>query len=490
MKEKWTANLLYRFTPLLILFFAISFGVFFIISNNGSDNNAVIGINATSRILNGFFGALLTSMALIITLTSNLYTPRLAKIFVEHPLTILGMGFILLANLTIILGGLVPHHNIWSKVLYVTSFIFCILAVGGIIPYLYYVSQFIKPTFFLPILRKQIISRLSTIRDQKVDYDYKSSTFHSFEVLSNMAYTAAQRNDKGLLLLVLSESYEVVTHLIHNYNNEKSTWRLYEPFFVPGMTQEARFFLEKEKDWPEAYFIGRLTKILNGLSSNQNDVIPFYCEKILETLDEAIEQKRDNVVELHLMTLNALFRNAIDQENYEKIQTLSYYYRLAIELIPTDGQHIHFATRSFLHYAQIASKKHQTVALESMLFDLGRIILYFSYEGEDIATSFLKDAILPNMDTTFFESKVGPIYFKTMTKAYWEALSRKKEDLATLLFNEFIKNEDHLKASTRELLCYKREMHWELNDRLLSFSHMSEGATKLASNYFKMKKAS
>lgn len=492
MRSTWKKNLVSRFTPILMLFFAATFGVFFIIAGDNSNSpNTFTGIAAASRILNGFFGALLTSMALIITLTANLYTPRLAKIFVEHPLTLLGMGFILLANLSIILGGLIPSNNSLHVVLNTTSFLLSLIAIGGIIPYLYYVSQFIKPTFFLPILRKQVISKLDDIREKKVSYDFKASTFHSFEVLSNIAYTAAQRNDKGLLLLVISESYEVVIDLIHKFPKEKTTWRLFEPFFVPGMTQEARYYLEKEKDWPEAYFIGRLTKIINSLSKNQNDVIPFYCEKLLETLDESLEQNRGSVIEIHLMTLNALFRNGLDENDDEKIQSLSYYYRLAIELMPANSSHLNFATRSFLHYGEIASKNNRTVALETILFDLGRIILYFSYESEELAIHFIRSSILKNMDTSYFESKVGPIYYRTMTKAYWEALARKNNDLATIIFSEFIKDHRYLQKSTNQLLRYTRNLHWELNDRLLSFSHMSDHACRLATEYtLELQKAS
>lgn len=492
MTNNWKNRLVYRFTPLLLLFFTAIFGVFFILAGDGSSGqNTYPGIAAASRILNGFFGALLTSMALIITLTANLYTPRLAKIFVEHPLTLIGMAFILISNLSIIVGGLISSNNPLYTIFNIASYILCLIAIGGIIPYLYYVSQFIKPTFFLPILRKQIIEKLNSIREKKVSYDFKASTFYSFEVLSNIAYTAAQRNDKGLLLLVMSESYEVITNLIHNYPKEKSTWRLFEPFFVPGMTQEARFYLEKEKDWPEAYFIGRLTKIINGLSKNQNDVIPFYCEKILETLDESLEQNRSSVVEIHLMTLNALFRRGLDENDDEKVQSLSYYYRLAIELMPPNSSHLSFSTRSFLHYSEIAFKNNQIVALETILFDLGRIILYFSYESEELAMSFIEKTILENMDTMYFESKVGDVYYRTMTKAYWEALARKNDNLASLIFSKFIKDDRHLRTSTCQLLKYTRTLHWELNDRLLSFSHMSDPACKIAKKYFyKLKKIS
>ena len=51
-----------------------------------------------ARVVSAFWGAVLTAIVLIISLTSNTYTPRLSSIFVHQPVTLIGLGTLLLCN--------------------------------------------------------------------------------------------------------------------------------------------------------------------------------------------------------------------------------------------------------------------------------------------------------------------------------------------------------------------------------------------------------
>lgn len=480
--ERVKKGIIFQIIPLLVIGYTLSVGLAILLWSNDIHSPSS-GLAATNRMLNSFFSALLTSMALIITLTSNLYTARLSKIFVTHPLTVIGMGFILISNLLVMICNITSPENPHYHSLYLASFIISCLAIGGIIPYLYYVSQFIKPSYFLPLLKHQVLKKLNRIRKEAVPLEFKESCFESFEVLSNIAYTAAKRDDKHLIYMVFNRSYEIVNDLISNYEDEQSTWRLYEPSFIVGISQEARFYLEKEKEWPEAYFMGRLTKIVNNLNKQNNEIIPFYCEKLLETLDEAIDQNRETLIDLHLMTLNSLFNRAVEAKDNDRFQSISYYYRLAIELLINNPIHLKFAVESFFHYA-LQSHRHQLKnALETMFFDLGRIILYCAYEDEKLAINFVSKNILPLIEERVTEAEHQEVLLKTMAKTYWESASKGQKDLASHVFNTFIKDELKLRAATRPLLRYRRPLHREFNDRLLSFSYLTENALFLAEEF-------
>lgn len=479
-------KILYTYTPILLLISFLITGVYYIgLSSTKIDTeNLSKWLPFANRLVIGFLAALLTSMALIITLTSNLYTPRLARLFVHHPFTILGMGFILLSNLFLILVNLFPETHLIYRPLLVVGYIFTILAIGGIIPYLYFISLFIKPSYFLPLLEKQILEGLIHVKTKKSDLAVKTEVFFTFDVLANIAYTASKRDDKQLMFQVFDSIHEVLNELMQNYDKESTPWRKADPFFIQGISQEGRYHLEKEYTWPEAYILGKVTKILSHLQSHHNEVIPFVCEKLLETIDEAVYHKRENLIEMHLMVFNSLFRTSLNNSDLERFQSMSYYYRLAIELIEENPKMMNFATKSFIHYAEVARKKNMPVALETVLFDIGRIILYFAYEAEDIAINYIQNYILKYIDQeSLKESSLSDIYYVAMVKTYWESKGKGFEQLSKTINSSLISNEKkHLKALKR-VLDFNRTLHWEFNDRLLSFTCLSDNARELATNY-------
>lgn len=484
-------KVIFTYCPIVIIFTFLALGIFYL----GSSTSGLLETNLNkwlpyaNRLVIGFLAALLTSMALIITLTANLYTPRLAKLFVQHPLTIIGIGFILVSNLFIILVNLFPESHAMYRPLLIMGYTLTIIAIGGIIPYLYFVSQFIKPSYFLPLLEEQIKIGLSTIKNKKNDLKLKLEVFDTYDVLANIAYTASKREDKQLMFQVFNSLHEVFTELMQNYDKEITPWRKADPQFLQGISQEGRFHLEKELIWPEAYMLGKIEKILSHLQKSHNEVIPFVCEKLLETLDEALYHERGTIVEMHLMVFNSLFRTSLNNKDLERFQSMSYYYRLAIELLEEDHTMMTFATQSFIHYADVARRRNMPVALETVLFDIGRIILYFSYEDEDLAIRYVNNYILKNFDQDLLkESSYSDIYFTAMTKTYWESKGKGFDRLSKTIFSDLIANEaKHMKA-LKKLLEFKRSLHWEFNDRLLSFAHLSDNAHALAEKFYENNK--
>ncbi|WP_127714005.1 hypothetical protein [Halobacteriovorax sp. HLS] len=438
-----------------------------------------------NRLVIGFLGALLTSMALIITLTSNLYTPRLAKLFVHNPITILGMGFILVCNLTLILVNLFPETHLLYRGLLILGYVLTICAIGGIIPYLYFISLFIKPNYFLPLLQKQILDGLIYVKTVSNEEAVKNEVFYTFDVLANIAYTASKRDDKQLMFQVFDSIHEILSELMQNYDKESTQWRKSDAFFIQGISQEGRYHLEKEYTWPEAYILGRITKILSHLKPSHNEIIPFVCEKLLETIDEAIYHDRENIVEMHLMIFNTLFRTSLDNKDLERFQSMSYYYRISIELVEENPKMMSFATRSFIHYADVARKKNMPVALETVLFDIGRIILYFAYEDENVAINYINHYILKYFDKEYLkESSYSDVYYLAMVKTYWESKGKGFTQLAKTINSTLIANEEKHFNALKCLLLFDRTLHWEFNDRLLSFAYLSDNAREIAQKYY------
>ncbi len=137
MKRYLKKNTIPGFVPLSIVCFVFVMGMgrfLWDITDPGA--LPVFALGASSRMINGIFGAVLTSMALIITLASNLYTPGLVKVFVRHPLVVFGMSFIVGTNIVLVLANLFTADHFLYVYVLEASFILSCLTMASIIPFL------------------------------------------------------------------------------------------------------------------------------------------------------------------------------------------------------------------------------------------------------------------------------------------------------------------------------------------------------------------
>jgi hypothetical protein len=67
--------------------------------HGGIRDFAPLGIATASRTLSAILTVTMTSIALILPLTANLYTPRVVKLYVAHPLIVGGLSVFIMGNL-------------------------------------------------------------------------------------------------------------------------------------------------------------------------------------------------------------------------------------------------------------------------------------------------------------------------------------------------------------------------------------------------------
>ena len=438
-----------------------------------------------SRVVSAFWGAVLTAIVLIISLTSNTYTPRLSSIFVHQPVILVGLATLLLCNFSYVLGSLFPpeHANYMIRVF--VSFGLTFLVIGGIIPYLYYLSNFIRPRFFLPLLEKEILSSLRKMALVKYKSEDQGEVFENINVLTNIASTAVKRDDKAVIVIVFDMLVGILLELIYLRGKEKTNWKIQNPEFSSGVSEEARYFLEKNKTWPEYFILSKCLRLAQNLDKNQNEMASFLMEKLLKSMDESLGNGFDDLVEFHIMTFNTILRDSMDRENLIRFQSICYYYRLGIEILQENKALMTFASRSFVHYGNMCSKKKARIWRETILFDLGRIILFLAYLEENVGLEFYKNFVSKVWNKDFQrEDGFGRTAWRAIVKTYWEARAKNFKVLSDEIYNEFIAKDipKHLEG-IRYLLSYTRELHWEINDRLVSFNHLSNSAEKMASEF-------
>lgn len=472
------------FIPLTIICFISVMGIgILILLNTTSGDSKLDMIGSYSRMVNSIFGAVLTSIALIITLASNLYTPGLVKIFVKHPLVVGGISVIVGSNLILVLSYLFePSHQIHSIIInasYITSF----FILASIIPFLFYISQFLRPTYFLPMLEKKFSDAHSDI-EQGIDIERNyNQMFEYIDIISNMSLTAGKRDDRQLMRLVIIMLYQCLDKMLVSFD-EKTQWRRELERFVPGNTQETKQFLKDTSTWPEAYMFSKFYHILKGATEEQDEVINEACEHFTETLKVALYKNNEHLIEMHLMIVNRLSEMAIASHNYERIQSISQYFREMIEILSHREESMSLAFQSWVHFAKLAYKEDIHFAYETYLYDSGRLLIDFAQEREEVAIGAFFRHILPFWKMAISDGgKHKQVTYRVAVKTYWELKSEDFHDLADLLEQTLLEDKQLHLMMIRDLTKFKTPLHWSFSERLLRFNYLSANAQQLANKF-------
>lgn len=482
--KKFNKNIV-RFAILSIaITFLISLSVVFL-SSNGTIN--YLGLSASSRTLTGFFGGLLGAMVFIISLTSTTYTPKISSLFLHHPIAGIGMGIIVLCQLGLISSGLFEKDHWFHDYHMYGVLIFTAFTIAIIMPYLYFLIHFIDPRYFLPIIKRHIFDGIDKLnKEGSSNNNVEKEIFDNIDVIMNVASTASKKDDKNLMNLTLEIATDILEYFIECHDKDNKNWRYNNPQFLPGISDEGQFYLENTKVWPEFYLIGKLVRRINSLDSTQDEVIPVVCENFLETIDECVSKELDDILELHLMAFNAMLKKSVETKNPDRFQSISYSYRLAIEILVSNEKALTFAIKSFIFYGKMAEKANLKNCSEAILFDLGRILLFMGYKDEELAMAFLKDHAGPVWRLHMKRNDhLGDVAWRSIVKTYWEARGKGYTLLGKIMFAGYIiDDEKKHKSSLEKLFQHDRTLFLEINDRLISFSHFSTNAENMARDFY------
>jgi hypothetical protein len=440
-----------------------------------------LGIATASRTLNAIMSVTMTSIALILPLTANLYTPRLVKLYVTHPLIVGGLSVFIVGNLLLMSLHFFPAgHGFVRFGIWVVAFIYLVV-LAGILPYLFGISRFLRPSYFMPMLsRKGLRSLPELARGRHVEAN-KDNLFETIDVVTNVAITGMARGDRQLVLLSLKSLHSLLAAIIACGGRGGPDWRDSRPWFVPGLAKEGQDYLVRERVWPEAYLLAQTLKVSEVATRRQHELLSEMAAHLVETARLACEVGAESVIELHVMTFNTLLREALEERDLRRFQNLSYHFRLLIEAFHRMPERMHEAVHHLMHYARLAAKEGLSFAFETVVYDLGELVLSIGGKDEEQAVELVQawsgpvwqEAIGP--DSTM--KKVG---WRTLLRTYWEARSRGLQEVADAIYWRFLSDEAIHREQLELLLEENRELHYEFNDRLMRFAHLSPAAAAKA----------
>lgn len=434
------------------------------------------GLPLTNQTINQTVAVVVTVIALVVPLSANLYTPTLVKHYVAHPLVVGGLSVFFLAHLLVLSLQFVQPRGTPAKLVLQALYFLYLVIVVGVLPYLYGISRFLRPSYFMPMLTRKGLRSLQELeRGRRVEAN-KDNLFENIDVVTNVALTGMARGDRQLVLLALRALHTLLTGIIGS-GREVSAWRLSRPWFVPGLAKEGQDYLIRERVWPEAYVLAQTLKVAEMATRKLHELLSELAGQLVGTARLACAAGSDPVIELHVMTFNTLFHEALDERDLRRFQNLSYHYRLLIEAFHHTPERMHDATRHLMHYAHQAAHQGLTFAFETVIYDLGELVLSIGHQDEARAVELIQAWAGPVwQEAITLDSGVKKVGWRTLLRTHWEARARGLKEVADAIFWRFLTDEAIHRDQLELLLGETRELHYEFNDRLMRFAHLSQAA--------------
>jgi len=439
------------------------------------------GLDTMSRTLNQLSAVVATCIALIIPLTANLYTPKLVRLYVTHPLIVVGLSLHFVGMLLALALNISPRdHPLHIVGVYGIAFIYLVVLTGAL-PFLYGISQFLRPSFFMPRLTRKGLHGLGRLKGGKRTRRGVEDLFEAVDVVTNIALTGMTRGDRQLVLLALQSLHAFLAGVLDSGGEAAAGWRSTRPFFVPGLAQEGQAYLQRERIWPEAYILAQMLKIMEVAGNHQHEILAELASRLVDTARRSSALGLDKVTELHIMTFNTLMREVIEVRDLRRFQNLSYYYRLLIEAFQDHPGRMHEAAQHLIHYARVAHKLGIHFALETVIYDVGETVLALARRDQERAVELVQAWAGPLwQDSIDSGTHLRRIAWRTLLRVYWEAKAVGLETLAEAIFWRHLSDETIHREQVELTLDENRELHYEFNDRLMRFAHLSPEAERLA----------
>jgi hypothetical protein len=174
-------------------------------------------------------------------------------------------------------------------------------------------------------------------------------------------------------------------------------------------------------------------------------------------------------------------REAVEEHDLRRFQNLTYHYRLLIEAFHETPERMHEAARHLVHYGRLAARQGLHFAMETIVYDVGELVLSLGAHDEEGAVELVQAWAGPLwLESIGQDSLMKKVGWRTLLRAYWEARALGLKELGDAIYWRFLTDETIHREQLELVLDENRELHYEFNDRLMRFAHLSREAEILA----------
>lgn len=438
-----------------------------------------------SRAYNVLLGMVVSSIALAIPITANMYTPKLVEIFVKDRYTVGVMGFFALSCMHAVWSTFTtwegPPGGFWAALNMHLILFEMLLGFAIIVPYLHYASGFLNPSIIIERVSGQIVEELHNIEAGR--YELKEGQRRLAQTIlhfGNVILRAVDRADRDVALEAIGALERVLVHFLPMKARLRPEWFTVGNDILSGLSPDAVDFVNRERNWVEHRCLTQLSLAFNAALAKMPDAVSAISDTLRVFVLVAERHGDRPVVGLTIRFFNTFVREAVKKRDLHAIYDLFTQYRaLADGLMGDRPEILAEIGRYFKYYAEFARATAMPFAYELASYDLGDLVRH-AYERGVPGRRELLDLML-----SLEGAHASPRIAKSRAIA-WAHFTQKglAEEAGKVRASLASVPASVLEAARGEILATRDKMFFEVTDRQTNFDWVDDSKKELIRGLF------
>lgn len=456
---------------------------------------AAATIGSAGEIVAAILALAITVVAIVVEMSSNRYTHRVADLFVRAPVNFLVMGFYILTACQALLVSLAFDYNDQGQPEYVpilgvwVASGMLLLAVLSLLPYFAFVFAFLNPLNIIARIRQQTIRHLSRSRGDTSAK--KQEALRGIEQLADLGQSALTSREKGVSVACVDALGELVGEYQTLNQRLPPAWfevdgELAHDLDFVSLSPELLEQITADRTWFEMKVLRRyeaLFRVAVGDSPDINHLVAIWTRRLVEGTPKG------EVSALAVRFFNTYLRIALNAGDPRTAYNVLQQYRLlaAHALDYDDGVLTLSIGEHLLYYARLAFQLDQRFVVETIGQDF-RLLCEAAYDKRSLITPALLKQFL-RLDGEIHLDGDEDLALRGVRKAQAQLatfyLQRNDEKPARAIWADMKDEPISRIASIRaELMRVTEPQFWEINDRGVNFEYLPEERRALLDVFF------
>lgn len=450
---------------------------------NALDGSAVLSRasgTTISRAYNVLVSLAITSIALAIPLTANMYTPKLIDIFISDRVNVTVLTFFVLSAAHAIwtaqatwdqgplrdVGGFYPRIALW------VGFETMTLGWAIVIPYFLYVLRCLHPGNIISRVSAQVTNQFDRIPREpdgafeEVQVDLEQQIQH----MGNVMLRAVDRADRDVTL----DSIHALQSVLERYQLTKRelppSWYKVPDYLFIGASKDGIQLLRDQRIWVEQKCLHQLALVYNSALTKMQDAISSISYVSRQLALHADTQNDAGTLNLGVRYINTFIREAIKRKDVHAIFDIFHQYKeLANELVDRRGSVVLEISKHLTYYAELARMAGLPFIYELAAYDLENMVECAYRKKATVREEML--GLLLSLDALPASPRI--VKAKLLAGGFFRANSL-NEETARVKGHLSVLSRPLVEGAVRELVETHSPIFWEVTDRQVNIDYVDE----------------
>ena len=433
-----------------------------------------------SRAYNVLVSLVITSIALAVPLTANMYTPKLIDIFISDRVNVTVLTFFVLSAAHAIwtaqatwdqgplrdVGGFYPRIALW------VGFETMTLGWAIVIPYFLYVLRCLHPGNIISRVSAQVTNQFDRIPREpdgafeEVQVDLEQQIQH----MGNVMLRAVDRADRDVTL----DSIHALQSILERYQLAKRDlppgWYKVPDHLFIGASKEGIQLLRDQRIWVEQKCLHQLALAYNSTLTKMQDAISSISYVSRQLALHADTQNDAGTLNLGVRYINTFIREAIKRKDVHAIFDIFHQYKeLANELVDRRGSVVLEISKHLTYYAELARMAGLPFIYELAAYDLENMVECAYPKKATVREEML--GLLLSLDALPGSSRI--VKAKLLAGGFFRA-NTLNEEAARVKGHLSVLPQALVESAVRDLVETHSPVFWEVTDRQVNIDYVDE----------------